>query len=339
MPRPITLAQHQRHSVLVMSQALSARAQRSPFTLVLDDLNQQADQILTTMIARGLSRGINVVYVAFEHPSSHPAVRFIPAFGTHSHHTGDQILAEIERAIGIFKESLVIVDSFHDLFDIKGVQPVDFGNLINKYDSYTVGVYHQDIATPVHATSYAPSPLEVTKFMATAIFTCKSLAQVLAAKAAKERSLPEPTFGLLQGAEGIVQSITANDLRGVVIDAEFRRVSGRPEFETFWLRRTFTSDFEPPLAGLPFGPLKQEFVMCLEQLPLYCSDETMANVNAKADEIDVPFKLELTLRQKKVRDGVLLPHFDAQGGEGGEGGRILYEMGEEDDFDEEEDEI
>jgi len=37
-----------------------------------------------------------------------------------------------------------------------------------------------------------------------------------------------------------------------------------------------------------------------------------------------------------------LPYFDAQNGAGpGEGGRILYEMGEEDfdDFDEEEDEI
>jgi len=35
---------------------------------------------------------------------------------------------------------------------------------------------------------------------------------------------------------------------------------------------------------------------------------------------------------------VVLPYFDAQKG-GGEGGRILYDMGEEDDFDEDEDEI
>jgi len=36
----------------------------------------------------------------------------------------------------------------------------------------------------------------------------------------------------------------------------------------------------------------------------------------------------------------VLPYFDAQKGEGaGEGGRILYDMGSEDDFDEEEDEI
>jgi elongator complex protein 5 len=49
----------------------------------------------------------------------------------------------------------------------------------------------------------------------------------------------------------------------------------------------------------------------------------------------------LTEKQRKDRDGVVLPYFDAQKGEGGEGGRILYEMGAEDreDFDDEENEI
>ena len=35
----------------------------------------------------------------------------------------------------------------------------------------------------------------------------------------------------------------------------------------------------------------------------------------------------------------MLPYFDAQSEEGGVGGRILYDMGAEDDFDDEEDEI
>lgn len=87
------------------------------------------------------------------------------------------------------------------------------------------------------------------------------------------------------------------------------------------------------------------------------------------------FNLGLTERQRRAREGVVLPYYDAQrrvggggggggvgglgaGGVGGsqgggdngsqgqvpagrigEGGRILYEMGIEDDFDEEEDEI
>ncbi|KAF3356509.1 hypothetical protein VdG1_03789 [Verticillium dahliae VDG1] len=52
------------------------------------------------------------------------------------------------------------------------------------------------------------------------------------------------------------------------------------------------------------------------------------------------FSLGLTEKQRRDRDGIVLPYFDAQTDIGaGEGGRILYEMGREDDFDEEEDEI
>lgn len=50
------------------------------------------------------------------------------------------------------------------------------------------------------------------------------------------------------------------------------------------------------------------------------------------------FELGLSERQRQDREGVVLPYFDAQKG-GGDGGRILYDMGSEDDFDEEEDEI
>ncbi len=59
--------------------------------------------------------------------------------------------------------------------------------------------------------------------------------------------------------------------------------------------------------------------------------------------METTFSLGLTEKQRRDREGVVLPYFDAQtdaGGGGGEGGgRILYEMGREDDFDDEEDEI
>jgi elongator complex protein 5 len=52
------------------------------------------------------------------------------------------------------------------------------------------------------------------------------------------------------------------------------------------------------------------------------------------------FSLTLTERQRMEREGVVLPYFDAQmAGTTGEGGRILYDMGIEDDFDDEEDDI
>lgn len=55
---------------------------------------------------------------------------------------------------------------------------------------------------------------------------------------------------------------------------------------------------------------------------------------------ETTFSLGLTDKQRRDREGVVLPYFDAQTEVGGgEGGRILYDMGREDDFDEEEDEI
>jgi elongator complex protein 5 len=57
------------------------------------------------------------------------------------------------------------------------------------------------------------------------------------------------------------------------------------------------------------------------------------------DTEDSTFALGLTAKQRADREGVVLPYVDAQKGHGGEGGRIFYDMGPEDDFDEEEDEI
>lgn len=66
------------------------------------------------------------------------------------------------------------------------------------------------------------------------------------------------------------------------------------------------------------------------------------NGDEDAEGMESTFSLGLTEKQRRDREGVVLPYFDAQKGEGpGEGGRILYEMGDEDreDFDDEEDEI
>lgn len=75
--------------------------------------------------------------------------------------------------------------------------------------------------------------------------------------------------------------------------------------------------------------------------PLYAAPEVGDGQRAMDDEEEEPestFSLGLTEKQKKDREGVVLPYFDAQSG-GGDGGRILYEMGREDDWDPEEDEI
>ncbi|KAF2993173.1 hypothetical protein E8E13_000715 [Curvularia kusanoi] len=339
MARPVNAAQYQRHSLQLISRVLNIRSGASPFTLILDDLNQRAMPLIGELVRRALSRNVNVVAVSFEATRFHPAVCSVPAYGEE---TGERILQRIRAALSDAKESLVVVDSLYELINVKNV---DMGALFHlvagEFASTLVGVYHQDTIPDQGAhKAYAPQPLDVFKYMATTVITCKSFAHVLAAKAARERSLPEPTHGLLQGAEGIVQCLDANDRRGIVIEAEFRRKSGRPESETYFLRAARQSDYNAPSTGTAFGTLRQEFVILLDQVPAYRSSETTRLSNATANDMESTFNLGLTDKQKQAREEVILPYFDAQKGEGaGEGGRILYDMGEEDDFDEEEDEI
>jgi elongator complex protein 5 len=331
---PLTALQYKSHSIQLMTRVLNMRRNASPFTVVLDDLNQRAMPLLSEMIRRALSRNINVVVVSFEGARFHPAIRVVSAQADSS---GQQILQDLHTAMNVAVESLVIVDSLYDLLEVEGIDITKLFNLVaGKYASTLVGVYHQDmIPTP---DTYAPQPLDLVKYLATSVITCKSFAHALAAKAAKERSLPEPTHGLLQGAEGIVQCLDANNLQGIVLEAEFRRKSGRPEGETYFLRTTVRSDYNEPMPGMAHGTPKEEFVILLDQNPSF-SPNVVGMVNGAADEIESTFNLALTEKQKQAREGVILPYFDAQKGEGGEGGRILYDMGEEDDFDEEEDEI
>jgi len=83
-------------------------------------------------------------------------------------------------------------------------------------------------------------------------------------------------------------------------------------------------------------------ICLLDDHPLYAAPQTGdglgTDIEGGEEEPESTFNLGLTEKQKRDREGVVLPYFDAQSG-GGDGGRILYEMGREDDWDPEEDEI
>ncbi|KAF2180303.1 hypothetical protein K469DRAFT_715548 [Zopfia rhizophila CBS 207.26] len=336
MTQPITRQQYERHAVLQVSRLLSLRIGASPFTLVLDDLNQSARPLLQEYIHRAFSRNINVVLLSFETKVTHPRIRHIRADGDVD---AAQVIASLERALSDCHESLVIIDSIYDLLNNKEMNMTHLYGVIMQQNATIVGVYHQDILMSQPGDqAYNPKPLEWAKYMATSIITCKSLAHELAAKAAKERSLPEPSAGILQEAEGVVQSLAANDRRGIVLETEFRRKSGRQFTEMFFLRRARQDDYHEPLEGMVVGALKKEYVILLENLPVYKAMSIVEDRAAENDPVST-FNMELSEKQREARENVVLPYFDAQKGEGGEGGRILYQMGREDDFDEEEDEI
>jgi elongator complex protein 5 len=161
--------------------------------------------------------------------------------------------------------------------------------------------------------------------------TTHSLSQIIAQKAARERSLAQPLFGLAEDIEGVIAGIGSNDKRGTVIEMEHRRKSGRGVRDWYWLPA-----FESIDKGK--GPTREkERVTLLDNHP---SIRTAPSQPSEAADLDTTFSLSLTEKQRRDREGVVLPYFDAQREDGvGEGGRILYDMGSEDDFDEEEDEI
>lgn len=189
--------------------------------------------------------------------------------------------------------------------------------------------------------TYAPSLLKLLKYLATAILTVYSFTQTLARKRAADKSLSEPVFGIAEGKEGVILGMGANEPKSIVLEMEYRRKSGRGIKEWYYLPLMGNSDFET-VAGKrkSHSPTGAGKIMLLEDHPLYLPQEVvMAKEYRSALEETSTFELGLTAKQKADREGVVLPYFDAQKGEGGEGGRIVYEMGVEDDFDEEEDEI
>ena len=199
-----------------------------------------------------------------------------------------------------------------------------------------LAVYHLDVPLePRSSTLYSPSSLTLLKYLATTILTVHSLAQILARKRAADKSLQEPTFGLAEEMEGIVAGFGGNDPRGVILEMEYRRKSGRGVCEWFFLPTSSLSQ-DVSLAN----PKTKEKVILLEDHPLYKqhSLEVGPDVGEIGNE-DSTFSLGLTQKQRLDREGVVLPYMDAQKDGGGGGGRILYDMGIEDDFDEEEDEI
>jgi elongator complex protein 5 len=148
-----------------------------------------------------------------------------------------------------------------------------------------------------------------------------------------------------EGVEGVLQGRGANghfesdaEKAGFVMEVEHRRKSGRGVREWYFVPTTTTSSS----GKTPLMSAVREKVILLEDLPAYkASSISSGDGDGGADEEKpegTTFELGLTEKQRQAREGVVLPYFDAQKG-GGEGGRILYDMGEEDDFDEEEDEI
>lgn len=212
---------------------------------------------------------------------------------------------------------------------------------------------------------HEPHPATVLNHLATAVLRATNLPHAAARRRARDRSLPEPAFGLDEAREGVLVGLKAapaavsassssSSPGAVVVEMELRRRSGRAVVERFVLEPALTLQG----AATPAAAVASTGVLSLlSDHPAFAAPETGAGGGggeggggggggggdgAGADEelAETTFSLGLTDKQRRDREGVVLPYFDAQEDVGGgEGGRILYEMGREDDFDDEEDEI
>jgi len=163
---------------------------------------------------------------------------------------------------------------------------------------------------------------------------------MLAAKAARDRSLAPPGYGLDEGVDGVIVGLESNPPEGVVLELEYRRKSGRGVAEWFFLPG-HEQGARVERSMLPGGA--EEKVVLLEDHPRWRESEAVKE-RGGGEEDEGPsstFELGLTESQRRARNEVVLPYFDAQreGGIGG-GGAILFTPDREiDDFDDEEDEI
>ncbi|KAL2135573.1 hypothetical protein VTI74DRAFT_8052 [Chaetomium olivicolor] len=346
---PSAQAHKRAHSLLLFEKLLSLRYSASPLTLILDTLEQSGEPLMQEFMRRAKLERAKIIFVSFA-TIKKPAVAdvFIKARGKPLKALVAEIASHLTPPRPAAKDtttpphkSLLLLDTLNPLSSHSPhLLPAFFSSVIIQPSVSLVAVYHLDVpvlppppsTTAASAvaviTEYSPHPLTLLSHLATAIFRVSSLYQAVEARRAQERSLPEPEWGLREGREGVLVGLRDQTGRGedVVVEMEMRRRSGRAVVDRFVLvQRTGEAGWG---------------VMVLRDHPEFRKKEAEGGEGERDEEMEATFNLGLTEKQRRDREGVVLPYFDAQVEVGGgEGGRILYEMGREDDFDEEEDEI
>ncbi|KUI71662.1 Elongator complex protein 5 [Cytospora mali] len=357
---PSAQAHKRSHSLLLFQKLLNLRDSASPLTLVLDTLEQSATPLIDELITRAkVYTPINflacwislttmqishtkIIFISFatiKRPSN--ADVFIRARGKPLERLRAEVVshcppptAPTSKNASTSEKTLLIIDTLNPLSTTHPRLLTTFlSSLLTHPAISLVATYHADVPLPLSPTAlseYEPHPLTVLNHLATAVLRVSNLHQAVERRRAQNRSLPEPEWGLGEGREGVLVGVKGprGEVGGVVVEMELRRRSGRAVVERFVLVRK-----DGGATGV---------VSLLSDHALFAAPEDGEGAGDAGDDelAETTFNLGLTEKQRKDREGIVLPYFDAQEDVGGgEGGRILYEMGREDDFDDEEDEI
>ncbi|KAI4120253.1 MAG: hypothetical protein LQ338_007150 [Usnochroma carphineum] len=366
--------QHRRtHNLLLVQKLLSFRSETSPFTLVLDSVEQGAGGLVREITRGAKASKTHIIYVFYTYQKQPPDVDVLIQA---RRKTPEAVKQEITSAFSpTTKRTLLILYPLTPLLShtTRTPQfnlPTYLLSLLpsnpQPSSSSLLAIHHLDIPLPLPSYHhYTPAPLPLLSYLATTILTLHSFPQTLAKKNARDRSLRDPVFGLAEEKEGVLTGMGGNAYYyfqngggggggGMVLELEHRRKSGRAVREKFFLPSPTIPTSSSSLVNDGGEDDRFKGIMLLDEHPLFARprEEPTRGVSGEeekgeGEDLGGTFKLGLTAKQREVREGVVLPYYDAQrrvgegdkGGGIGEGGRIVYEMGVEDDFDEEEDEI
>ncbi|KAM3073512.1 hypothetical protein ACMFMG_004592 [Clarireedia jacksonii] len=345
---PSPLQQRRTHNTLLFQKLLNLRDGASPFTLVLDTLEQSGAPIVKEFWRRALISKSKIIFISFSTLQKRlpfPPDVFMPAHNKSLSTLRKEIISHLPsptQPLPNQQRILLIIDTLSPLTQHPTHLSPFLSSLLLSPSISLLATQHLDLPTPTSTSTYHPTPLSTLLYLATAILHIHSFPHSLAQKRARDKSLREPQFGLAEGKEGVLMGMTSpsSDTNSSIISLEIRRKSGRGVKEIF----VYTP---PPPAPSPSPSLSAKSLgttTLLDEHPLFAHPSISQHppTTDPEPEIDIPFNLNLTEKQRRDRDSIILPYFDAQKEGGiGSGGKILYEMGAEDreDFDDEEDEI
>ncbi|KAK4143795.1 Elongator complex protein 5 [Dichotomopilus funicola] len=354
---PSAQAHKRAHSLLLFEKLLNLRESASPLTLILDTLEQSGQPLLYEFMRRAKLERTKTVFVSFATVKK-PTIAdiFIRARGLSLKSLAAEIVSHVgpprpssAKEATAAQKFLIIIDTLNPPTSTSPSHlPPFFTSIILPPTVSLVAIYHTDIPTlPPHPSlqpyaQYHPHPQIFLTHLATAVLRVLSVHHAIAARRARERSLVVPEWGLREGREGVLvglcegkDKIPTGGREELVVEMELRRRSGRAVGEVFVI--------STPAASLGAAVSRGELgtVMVMRDHPDFRRPEEEGETEEEeGGGMETSFNLGLTEKQRRDREAVVLPYFDAQVDVGGgEGGRILYDMGREDDFDEEEDEI
>ncbi|KOS21333.1 Elongator complex protein 5 [Escovopsis weberi] len=342
------------HSLLLLQKLLNLRDTASPLTLLLDSLEQTARPVVSELTTRAKIAKTKSIFISFSTLKKPRDVDvFIKAAAKDLALVRKELLASYPPSHPSAKDSsaaptqraVVIIDSLNALASSAPQSLALFLSGIITPVVSVVAVYHLDVPVvlPRTRSEYEPHPFALLCHLATAVLRLSSLQQEIERQRARNRSVQEPEWGLGEGREGVLLGLAERpapeDEGGVVVDMELRRRSGRTINEKFILMPSTAAAAAAAGTSTPTTRAGPGRLSLLADHPVFATPEAGQGAEGE-DEPESTFDLGLTEKQRRDREGIVLPYFDAQTDIGaGEGGRILYEMGREDDFDDEEDEI